>query len=176
MRKRFTTKTSVIAATVGATLIITGAAIAYFTTTGSGTGTASVGASSTLTIHGTSASALYPGTSSTVSFTVDNPSPGKQYVSTIHLATIKACPAGDAWTGSACSNSGTEITTCESLETGASDGNTANFWMPDTTANQQVSSGNGQTITQTGTLTMNNLSASQNTCQNASLTLNFTSS
>ena len=183
MRNRITsrlgvlsTKTGVIAATITTTLIISGAAIAYFTTTGSGTGTASVGASATLTIHGTSASTLYPGTSSTVSFTVDNPSPGKQYVAAIHLASVKACPSGDTWTGSACSNSGTEITTCESVETGASDTNTDYFWMPDTTVNQQVSSGNGQTVTQTGTLTMNNLGSSQNTCQNANLTLNFTSS
>ena len=43
-------------------------------------------------------------------------------------------------------------------------------------ANQQVASGSGQSITATGTLTMNNLGSSQNTCQNANLTLNFTSS
>ena len=154
---------------------LAGGEVSYFTATGSGTGSATVGASSALTIHGTSASTLYPGTSSTVSFTVDNPSPGHQQVGTIHLATVKACPAGDSWTGSACSNSGTEITTCESVETGSSDTNTANFWMPDVVANQQVNSGNGQTVTATGTLTMNNLSASQNSCQNANLTLNFTS-
>jgi hypothetical protein len=158
-----------------AALATAGGALAYFTTSGSGTGAATVGASSPLTIHGTSASTLYPGTSSTASFTVDNPSPGRQQVGTIHLATVKACPAGDSWTGSACSNSGTEITTCESVETGTTDTTTANFWMPDVVANQQVASGNGQAVTATGTLMMNNLNSSQNTCQNANLTLNFTS-
>ena len=61
-------------------------------------------------------------------------------------------------------------------ETAASDTNTANFWMPDVTVNQDVPSGNGQTLTPGGTLTMNNLSSSQDACQNATLTLNFTSS
>lgn len=160
---------------VVASLAVAGGAFAYFTASGSGTGTATVGASANLTIHGTSASTLYPGTSSTVSFTVDNPSSGHQQLGTIHLASIKACPAGDSWTGSACSNGGAEITTCESVETGASDTNASNFWMPDVLANQQFGNGNGQTVTATGTLTMNNLSSSQNSCQNASLTLNFTS-
>jgi hypothetical protein len=47
--------------------------------------------------------------------------------------------------------------------------------MPDVVANQDVASGNGQAITATGTLTMNDLNSSQNTCKNANLTLNFTS-
>jgi hypothetical protein len=161
------TKQGRVALGVIASLALAGGAYAYFTASGSGTGSATVGASTALTIHGTS--------SSTVSFTVDNPSPGHQQVGTIHLASVKACPAGDSWTGSACSNSGTEITTCESVETGTTDTNAANFWMPDVVANQQVASGNGQTVTATGTLTMNNLSSSQNSCQNANLTLNFTS-
>jgi len=169
------TKRGRVALGVIASLALAGGAYAYFTASGSGTGSATVGASSTLTIHGTSASTLYPGTSSTVSFTVDNPSPGHQQVGTIHLASIKACPAGDSWNGTACTNSGVEITTCESVETGASDTNTGNFWMPDVVENQQVANGNGQALTVNGTLTMNNLSSSQNTCQNANLTLNFTS-
>jgi hypothetical protein len=110
-----------------------------------------------------------------VSFTVDNPSSGDQQVGTIHVVSIKACPAGDTWNGAACTNSGVEITTCETVETGGSTTNTANFWMPDVVANQDVPTGNGQTITATGTITMNDLNASQNTCKSASLTVNFTS-
>jgi hypothetical protein len=156
-------------------LLLAGGAIAYFTTSGSGTGSATVGSNAALTIHGTSASTLYPGTSSTVSFTVDNPSQGHQQLGTIHLASVKACVgAGSSWNGSSCSNSGSEATTCESVETGASDTNTANFWMPDVVANQDFGNGNGQTVTATGTLKMNDLTSSQNACQNANLTLNFT--
>ena len=164
-----------VAVGVVASLALAGGAYAYFTASGSGTGSATVGAASALAIHGTSASALYPGTSSTVSFTVDNTSPGHEQVGTIRLASVKACPAGDTWSAGACSNGGTEIASCESVETGPTDGNTANFWMPDVVADQQVASGNGQAVTATGTLTMNNLSSSQDSCQSANLTLNFTS-
>jgi hypothetical protein len=158
-------------------LLLTAGAVAYFTTTGSGTGSATVGSNSTLTLHPTlSGGNLYPGTTNTVSFTVDNPSPGHQLLNTIHLASIKACTgAGSSWNGSSCSNSGTEQTTCESVETGASDTTTANFWMPDVTVNKDYGNGNGQSVSQTGTLTMNDLNSSQNACQGANLTLNFTS-
>ncbi|HLY49820.1 MAG TPA: hypothetical protein VKR21_11560 [Solirubrobacteraceae bacterium] len=157
------------------TLVFVAGAVAYFTTSGSGTGTAAVGTASQLTIHGTSGTTLYPGVQSTVSFTVDNPSSGHQQLGTIHLASIKACVgAGSSWNGSSCTNGGVEATTCESAETGLSDTNTANFWMPDVAANQDFGNGNGQAVTATGTLTMNNLSSSQDACKNANLTLNFT--
>jgi hypothetical protein len=159
---------------IGVTLA--GVAYAYFSASGSGTGSATVGTSSALTLHGTSGSTLYPGVTSTVSFTVDNPSPGKQQVGTIHLVSVKACVgASSSWNGSACSSGGTEATTCETVETGSSDLTTANFWMPDVVSNQDVASGNGQTISATGTLTMNDLSSAQDACKTANLTLSFTS-
>ena len=49
-----------------AALVVAGSAYAYFTTTGSGSGTATVGSSSNLTVTGTTSGSLYPGTSSTV--------------------------------------------------------------------------------------------------------------
>src|SRR5687768_7941936 len=64
------------------------AAFAYFTATGSGTGEATVGNSTPVTLNGTVAQALYPETSSSVSFTVDNPSDGNQRVGTISLVSI----------------------------------------------------------------------------------------
>src|SRR5664279_339109 len=69
-------------------VVIAGVAYAFFTTTGSGTGTATVGSSSAVTLHATVTSTLYPGVSSPVSFTVDNPSSGAQRVGTITLASI----------------------------------------------------------------------------------------
>ena len=156
-------------------LVFAAGAVAYFTTSGSGTGTAAVGANSALTIHGTSGTTLYPGVQSTVSFTVDNPSPGRQQLGTIHLASVKACVgAGSSWNGSSCTAGGVEATTCESVETGGSDTNTANFWMADVVSGQDFGNGNGQAVTATGTLKMNDLNSSQNSCQNANLTLNFT--
>jgi hypothetical protein len=158
-------------------LVFAAGAVAYFTTTGSGTGSATVGSSSGLTLHPSlSGGSLYPGTSNTVNFTVDNGSAGHQLLNVIHLNYIKACTgAGSSWNGTSCSNSGTEQTTCESVETGASDTTTANFWMPDVTVNHDYGNGSGQTVTPTGTLTMNDLNSSQNACQGANLYLNFTS-
>src|SRR5437660_12080459 len=131
-------------------LVVAGAAIAYFTTTGSGTGTATVGASSSVTLHGTAASTLYPGTSSSVSFTVDNPSPGTQRVGTIHLASV----------GTDSGHSGCVV---------------ADFTMPDVVANQSFPTGSGQAVTATGTLTMANTGISQDACQGAPLPLSLTS-
>lgn len=140
-----------IAGSVGGVVLLSSAvAWAYFTTTGSGTGTGSTGTSSAVTLHGTVASTLYPGTSSTVNFTVDNPSPGHQFVNTIHLVSVTTDAAH-----SAC--------------------NVADYTMPDVTAGQDVANGNGTAITATGTITLANTAVSQDACKNAPLTLNLTS-
>lgn len=161
-----------VGVSVAAILALSGAAFAYFTTSGSGTGTGSVGSNSALTIYGTTAGPVYPGTSTQVSFTADNPSSGYQQIGTIHLQSIVAC--NTAFVAGACP-SGHEVTSCESVETGTSDGNTANFWMPDVAADQDLASGNNQTVTAHGTLTMNDLTTSQDLCKGANLLLNFTS-
>ena len=169
----FMTKKRVLAGlgAIGA-LALAGVAIAYFTTSGSGTGTGSVGTSSAMTLHGSTGGAVYPGTSTGVSFTADNPSPGKQRLGTVHLASVVACD--QAFSGTTCA-SGHEVTSCESVETGSSDGNTANFWMPDVVSNQEITSGNAQSVSATGTLTMNDLSSNQDACKSVNLLLNFTS-
>jgi hypothetical protein len=139
-----------------AVLAVVGVAAAYFTNLGSGTGTATVGSSSSVTLHGAVASALFPGASSTVTFTVDNPSPGAEFVNTIHLGSI-APDAGH----SGCS---TTIT-----------GGNPDFTMPDVSASQGFAPGNGQAVTATGTLTMRETGVNQDACQGATLTLNLTS-
>lgn len=153
---RFTKKRPYVAGGI-ATLAIVGGAIAYFTTTGSGTGTANVGTSSAVTLHGTVTGTLYPGgPGRTVNFTVDNPSPGVQRVGTIQLDSID--PDGGH---SSCS---TTIT-----------GGNPDFSMPNVTANQSFPNGNGQAVTATGSLSMNDTGANQNPCQNATLTLHLSS-
>lgn len=132
-----------------------GAAVAYFTSTGSGTGTATVGSSSAVTLHATVSSTLYPGASSPVSFTVDNPSSGSERVGTITLSSITA-DAGHS--------------TCSTAISGA----TPDFTMPAVTVNKTFAPGSGQSVTQTGTLTMNDTGVSQDACQGATLTLHLT--
>jgi hypothetical protein len=136
-------------------VVIASGAYAFFTTTGSGTGTAAVGSSSAVTLHATVTGSLYPGTSSPVTFTVDNPSSGKQKVGTISLVSITP----DA-SHSSCST--------------VLSGSTPDFKMPAVTVNQTFGPGNGQAVTPTGTLTMNNTEVSQDACQGATLTLNLT--
>jgi hypothetical protein len=137
-------------------LVVAGIAVAYFTSTGSGTGTATVGASSNVTLHGAVAGSLYPGASSTVTFTVDNPSPGSEFVGTIHLESIVP-DAGHA--------------SCSTVITGGN----PDFTMADVTANQSFPNGNGQAVAATGTLLMHETGVNQNACQGATLTLNLTS-
>jgi hypothetical protein len=139
------------------TLIMVSGAFAYFSNLGSGTGTASVGNSSTAVLHGTVAGTLYPGASATVTFTVDNSSPGTEFINTIHLASI-APDAGH----SGCS---TTIT-----------GGNPDFTMADVAVGQSFPSGSGQAVTATGTLAMHDTGVNQDACQGATLTLNLTSS
>jgi hypothetical protein len=129
------------AVAVLAALVVAGVAAfgayAYFTTT----------ASSTVTLHGTTASALYPGTSSTVNFTVDNSSSGNQYVGTVHLVSV-------------------------STDAAHSSCNLSDFTMPDVVVNHDFAGGTGQTVTATGTLSMAD-NGNQDACQGAPLTLHL---
>lgn len=150
--RRFTLSKKVAAGMFGVGVALTAsAAWAYFTTSGSGTGTASSGTSTPVVLHGVAATALYPGTSSTVSFTVDNPSTGHQFVQSIHLVSVT-----------------TDLAHAACL--------TTDYTMPDVVVDQDVPAGNGTVITATGTLTMANTGVSQDACKLAPLTLNFTSS
>jgi hypothetical protein len=133
-------------------LAVAAAAYAYFTTTGSGTATATVGSSSAVTLKGTVTGNLYPGSSSPVTLTVDNPSSGKQRVGTISLEKITA-DAGHA--------------SCSVATTGGN----PDFTMADVVVNKTYAPGNGQAVTPSGSLTMNDTGISQDPCQGATLTL-----
>ncbi len=147
---RFTRKRALPALAVVAVLAIAGAAYAYFTSTGSGTGSATVGNVQAVTLHATVTGSLYPGTSSPVAFTVDNPSPGSQHVGTIHLASVTTDVAHTACV-------------------------VTDFTMPDVTAAQVFVHGTALAVTAAGTLSMANTGISQDACQGAPLTLNLTS-
>jgi hypothetical protein len=137
-------------------LAVAVAAVAYFTSKGTGTGTATVGSSSAVTLHATVSGNLFPGASSNVSFTVDNPSPGKERVGTISLQSISV-DAG---------HSG-----CSTVITGGN----PDFTMAEVAVNKTYGPGNGQAVTPTGTLTMNDTGVNQDACQGATLTLNLAS-
>jgi hypothetical protein len=131
-------------------LATAGAAYAYFSAVGTGSGSATTGSSAALTLHGTVASAIYPGGTSSVTFTVDNPSGGKVRVGTITLAGV----------------------TTDGSHVGCS---MSDFSMPNVVANQDVASGNGVSVSATGTLVMANSATNQDACQGAPLTLHLVS-
>src|SRR3954453_17532129 len=136
-------------------LALAAGAYSYFTSTGSGSVTATVGTGSAVTIKGTVGSPLYPGGTATVTFTVDNPSTAAQRVGTISLASI-AVDAGHS--------------TCSKVITGGN----PDFAMPAVAVNKTFPTGTNQSVTQTGTLTMNDTGISQDACQGATLTLGLT--
>ena len=150
-----TKRRAVMTLTTALLVVVVGGAYAYFTTSGTGTGTASVGTSSAVTLHATVTGTLYPGASSPVSFTVDNPSSGKQRVGTITLSSITV-DAGHS--------------ECSTVITGG----TPDFTMPAVAVNATFATGNAQAVTPTGTLTMNDTGVSQDKCQGATLTLHLT--
>lgn len=152
----FITKRRAVFALTAALLVVAASgAYAYFTTSGTGTGTAAVGSSSAVTLHATVTGNLYPGTSSPVTFTVDNPSQGQQRVGTISLSSITA---------------DTSHSECSTVISGAK----PDFSMPAVAVNQSFGNGNNQAVTPTGTLTMNDTGVSQDKCQGATLTLHLT--
>jgi len=172
-------RTAVLAALLVAAIAAIGG-WAYFTANGSGSGTATVGTSTNLVLHGATVGTLYPGSTVSISFTVDNPGGGTERLGTIYLAGVKACTgAGSSWDptlnsgAGGCSNSGTEQTTCESVDPGnAADANASNFYMADIAENQDLAAGaSGASATNGGTLKLNNLSSAQDSCKNAALYL-----
>lgn len=147
-----TKRRSFFVLTAAVMVVVVGGAYAFFTSSGTGTGTAAVGSSSAVTLHATVTGSLYPGSSSPVTFTVDNPSSGKQRVGTISLLSITP-DAGHS--------------ECSTVITGGN----PDFTMAAVAANQTFGSGNAQTVTATGTLAMNETLISQDKCQGATLTL-----
>ena len=160
--KRLVTRKRVVVLTVAALAIgISGGAYAWFSSTGSGTGSASVGTSTAVTLHGSTSGTLYPATNETVTLTVDNTGGGNEYVGTIYLASITADGGHASCSTTIADGSGAKDTSKD-------------FYMPDKIVNTDYTPGSGQAAG-TSTLYMNDTGVSQNGCQGATLTLHLTS-
>ena len=148
---RFTRKRRISLGAV-ALVAIAGLAYAYWTGTGSGTGTGTAGTGGTVTITGTVAPGIAPGTNRAVSFTAANPSTSPIQVTTVHLESV----AADA-----------EHATCT----------TADFTMVDVTENHEVPAGaTVEPLPTDGSLVYANTEVSQDACKGATLTLTLSSS
>lgn len=171
MRFLKTKKGIVLLAIAAVAAISAVGAYAYFTSTGAGQGQGTVGTSTAFVLHGTAAGNAYPGQTQTVTFTVDNNGGGNQYLATIHLVSVGACDVAWTYPGGTPTCTGTTIATCGGTNSGA----TNDFQMANVTVNHDYAPGTGLTVTPTGSLVMNDLAASQDTCQSAYLNLNLTS-
>lgn len=150
----FTKKRAVILGVVAA-MAFSAAAVAYFTTGGSGSGSATVGTSSSALITQTNTlAALYPTTSQAVNLNIKNTGTGSQFVNKVHLDSITA----DA-----------THPTCDVSSSGAN----AAFTMADVTVGETLAA--GATTSKSGSLAMNDTGVNQDSCQGATLTLAFSS-
>lgn len=144
-------------------LAFSGAAVAYFTTSGSGSGNVQVGTNSALTINATitpASSGLVPGGSpASVAFSVTNPS-GNQYVGTVSLGSVTA------YSDAAHTNNITG--------TGAGECDTSQFSMTSVSENQDVGSGTTP-LPNGGSLVFHDSGGDQDGCKGAYLVANFTS-
>ncbi len=133
-------------------LIASIAGYAYWTTTGSGSGSAAAGNVVPVTLNATFSAGIFPGGTKSVSFTADNTNPGSVRITTVHLASVTV-DGGHA--------------TCT----------VADFTMPDVTENADVAGGaSGFALPTNGTLSYANTAVDQGACKGATITLNLTSS
>jgi hypothetical protein len=148
-RKLLTKKRALVLGLVAA-LAVAGAAIAYWTTSGSGTGSGSVKASNgTLVLHGTIEKELTPGSTSPVTFTADNENSSSQQVGTVHAVVTNSKEPG-----------------CKSSD----------FEIADTVENQVLAANStGTALTKNGSITMKDTAANQDECKSAVITLTLSS-
>ena len=197
MKKRFLNKkVAAIGLAIGLAAGLGGAAFAYFTSTGAGNGTASVGTTgANIAVEGTSS--LVPltpgGASATITFKAYNYALYNQEITNIHVTGVQACSVpfgtvstttyGSATAAPSCADAGALATTDSSCATGGVSTGTATwFTLPDVAVpvppgdgDLAAATGSGpsvKTLTETGTASMNDLNVNQNACEG--LFLNFT--
>lgn len=114
---------------------------AYFTANGAGSGSASVGTSSTVQLSGSPAATLYPGgADAPVTVSITNPGSGKQYVDTV---------SGTVADNGGCLGSWFQVDSVaykKSLAAGASDTASTAVRMLDSGTNQDVCKSKTMTI------------------------------
>jgi hypothetical protein len=146
-------KTALIVGTGVAIVALSGtAAFAFWTTTGSGTGSATTASSNgTIVLHASFANGLTPGASTPVSFTADNAGTSSLRVGTISLASV-------------------------TVDAGHASCVVADYTMPAVLSNSTVAAGSiGAALAGSGTLTFADTAVSQDACKGATITLNLTS-
>jgi hypothetical protein len=152
MFRKFTKKRLVVLASV-TSLALAAIAFAFFSSTGSGTGSAGVADPTTgLTLHGTITGSLGPGDSKDVALTADNSNS-----SAVRIASVNGTvDVDDTHKTAGCAAS--------------------NFTFTGATENQTIAGNStGVALTNPGSVSMPVSGSSQDACKGATLTLNLTS-
>lgn len=181
--KKFSMRMRVLTAVVSVAALAAVGGYAYFTANGSGSGTATVGDASAITLDATITGTLYPdGAAADVDVLVQNPGAGSQFVDTITIDSVEVDTASGTYTGA----SGAQQTIWDGCEVSSSNQpynaltNDVAFSMADVSVNEtltadDLSGGGTDETTKSGELQMNDTGVSQNDCKNAPLKLNLTS-
>jgi len=147
-----------VAMALVALLVFSGAALAYWTVVGSGTGTAqaAAGTSSVTVVQTTVLTGMYPGDAAqTISGNFNNPNSGPVYVTTVTASIASVTKAGGAPAG-----------TCDATD----------FTLAGATAtvNAEVPAGNGKGAWTGPTLHFNDKAgANQDACKGATVNLSY---
>ena len=152
MLRKFTRKRALVALSVVAVLATAGAALAFFSSTGSGTGSASVGSSTHFTVAVSPATGgpLLPGSGTeNLSYTVNNPGAGSQNLSSTSAAVASS--------GGNITTNGTPVPGCLAADFTAT--NTKPTPMP------QVLVGGATSTAGSVSVTMQDSGANQDACQ-----------
>jgi hypothetical protein len=194
MKRFMNKKVAAIAAAVGLTLGLGGAAFAYFTSNGAGNGSATVGTSgNNVAVEGSSTPALVPGETATMSFAGYNYSAQSQAIQTITLTGVEGCSVPFSTISTASYTAATTPPTCSDTATnlvandtncaggGAGTSNSNWFSMPVVDLNDSnaangdlAPSASNTALTPTGTITMNDLAVNQDACEGLYLNFEFT--
>jgi hypothetical protein len=143
--KRFGKKAWILVAVCAVAVVAAVGGYAYWTANGSGTGNASTGSASPVTLASDAVTGLYPGGPSVaLTVHVTNPGAGNQYVNQI--------------TGSVADNGG-----CQGS------------WFTVAPVNLAAQVAPGATVNSSSSITFDNAAVNQDACQNKTLTINWSS-
>jgi len=173
--KRFKSRKAVAVLVAGAIVLGgAGAALAYFTSTGAGTGSASVGTAGTWTVNqvgaASPANSLYPDAApgganiETVTYDVTNNGSGTQNLASVSVAVDPTFSYVDANGDPACTAADFSL-----------DGNTVGTSATDATLAGEVTAG-ATTTTSTFTIELIDNGKNQDSCENQSIPLVFSAS
>lgn len=153
-----------VAMTVAGVLVGGGVAVAYWTTTGSGTGSAPVGTSTPLTVtQNTTFTSLVPGgTAQGIDFTLNNPSTADVQVTSVVVAVASTSA------GAACPPANFTIVQPSKPSV------TTPVIVAGSSSESFTSGAGGEQASTGATLRMDNTASNQDGCKNATVNLTYT--